>query len=370
MHKIIRIPFLTLFSWFLVASLAGQSAIEQSFHVGSIIPNNNVFPAINHPSFMSETSYIRYCHGKNDLWPNLYKYPVFSLSLSYESLGNKQKLGSAWGITPTLAFYLIKKKKFNVQLEAGIGIAFLGRHFDKINNPDNTINGSLINFSGMAAILLEWKVSNHFRLITGPAVSHYSNGNYANPNVGANVPDWQLGIRYLPIVDSNKSLDKREEPLPAINYSLHPYARVSSGLTEKGLDGPKYFVLSATAGIARMFGRKHRVSTGFAYILNKASLNFQRHIGLNQGKEFKKASRYVWFVGHEFLFGHLGFLTEGGLYLNQFEKRKSILASKLGFNFYPFNAFKKHAHLPYLGLYIHSSFGEAEYIEMVLGYQF
>ncbi len=351
-------------------TVLGQSAVEQSFHLGRVIPNNRIFPEVEHLSFMSETAYVRYTNGKNNLWPSLYNFPILSMSFAYESIGNKTKLGTAFSITPTMSFYLFQKQKINLQLETGIGVAVLGKHFNKINNPDNSINGSLFNFSGMMSLLLEIKINEQFRLITGPSLSHYSNGNYANPNVGSNIPDWQLGVRYVPRISENVAEKITTAELPVINKRIHPFLRIASGLKEKGFDGPKYTVVSAAVGVNRMFGRTHRVSTGFGFILDNATLRYQKHIGLNPGEEFRHSSKYVWFVGHEFLFGYIGLLTEGGFYLNDFEDKTSFLASKLGFNFYPANAFKKWKHLPYFGFYIQSSFGEAEYVELVVGYQF
>ena len=141
-------------------------------------------------------------------------------------------------------------------------------------------------------------------------------------------------------------------------------------MNERGLDGPKYPIYSGATGISRLFGRIHKVSSGVVFLYNDSSRSFQEHIGLNPGKEIIKASRFIWFVGHEYLFGHVGFVTDLGLYLNNYYNRRSLVATKIGFNFYLKNSLEKTKYMPWIGFSIHSNLTEAEFVELILGYSF
>lgn len=345
----------------------GQNGAQLTSHVGYIVPNNRVFPEIRTPSFMVKGSLLNDTKVSQPRWASYYNYPLLGYNLSYEHFGNKDALGGAISLIPSLSFYLIQKERFSLQLQSGLGLAFLTRPFNKISNPDNTINGSHLNFAALTSLVLSFELQEGLYLESGPSVTHYSNGNYAKPNVGSNVPDWFIGIRYQL---QQQPKDTELKALEPYSRRFHPFLRVGYGFTEKSLDGPKYPVLEGTIGINRQFGVVNRVNTGFSMLHDNRAYRFQEHLGLNEGSRFRYSNRYVWSLGHEFLFGHVGFLTEGGFYLNKFEGKSSFLSAKIGFNFYLNNTFDQSDFLPYLGVYIHSSFGEAEFIELSAGMSF
>lgn len=345
----------------------GQNGVQLTGHIGYIVPNNRVFPEIRTPSYMVKGTLLNHTAISRPRWASFYKDPILGYNLSYEHFGNRDALGGALSLIPSLSFYLVRKDRFSLQLQSGLGLAFLTKPFNKITNPDNTINGSHLNFAALTSLLLSVELKEGLFLESGPSVTHYSNGNYAKPNVGSNVPDWFVGIRY-----QLQNHPKEQDSKAILPYSkrFHPFLRVGYGFTEKSLDGPKYPVLEGTIGINRQFGVVNRVNMGVSMLHDNRAFRFQEHLGLNEGSRFRFSNRYVWFMGHEFLFGHVGFLTEGGFYLNKFEGKSSFLSAKIGFNFYLNNNFDKTGFLPYLGVYIHSSFGEAEFIELSAGISF
>jgi len=336
-------------------------------HVGYIIPNNRVFPEIKGPSYMIRGALLNHTELSQPRWAGYYNYPILGYNLSYEYFGNQEELGSSINLIPTLSFYLIRKKRFNLLLQAGLGLAYLTNPFDKIKNPGNTINGSHFNFGTLTSMVLSFQLTEGLYLETGPSVTHYSNGNFAKPNVGANLPDWSIGLRYQL---QHEAKDRDWAELTPYSKRLHPFLRIGYGATEKSLDGPKYPILEGTVGVNRQFGVVNRVNTGFSMLYDNRAYRFQEHLGLNADNRFLYSTRFVWFAGHEFLFGHVGFLTEGGFYLNKFEGKSSFLSAKIGFNFYLNNTLYHTSFLPYLGIYIHSSFGEAEFIELSAGWHF
>jgi len=362
-HKILILLYIVLnvqLSW-------GQIGGQLSGHVGYIIPNNRVFPEINGPSHMIRGSVLQHTRNSSLRWARYYNTPILGFNLSYENFGTKDALGQAVSLIPSLSFYLVNKSKFNLRIQSGLGMAYLTHPFDKIRNPENTVNGSHLNFAALTSLVMSFELGAGLFLESGPSLTHYSNGNYAKPNVGSNLPDWSVGVRY---VLKKETEDVSTEPLAAYSRRYHPFFRLGVGVTEKSLDGPKYPILEGTIGINRQFGVVNRVNTGFSMLYDDRAYRFQEHLGLNEDKRFRMSTRYVWFLGHEFLFGHVGFLTEGGFYLNKFEGKSSFLSAKLGFNFYINNTLQKTSFLPYLGIYIHSSFGEAEFIELATGWMF
>ncbi len=363
-----------LFLFFTSLTIQAQSTLGLDIHIGSLLPNNPTFPEIKSPSVMSAISLSRYTNGKKYPWTGLHHYPTFSLSLTTEHLSNQQVIGNAYGLLPSMSFYLNKNKKWTLMAEAGLGIAWLNKPFNKLNNPENVVIGAHWNFMALLRLKVERSLSERFILSMGIGGTHYSNGNFASPNLGANQPAITLGFKYRLNIDTSQI-----KPLEtiALNKKIRPFLRTSFGLTETGFDGPKYPVYTAGFGALRQIGQVSYLSTGVEFIFKSSSYEFMRHIGLHEGRERQEASRYLWFVGHEFVFGNTGFLTELGLYFNKHYGQGSIFSSRVGFHFYPFygqkaylKRYKNQPSTAFLGLYVHAYLGEAEFVELAAGFRF
>ncbi|MEM7103427.1 MAG: acyloxyacyl hydrolase [Bacteroidota bacterium] len=356
---------------FLPLSSSGQHAIGLDLAYGRILKIHPDFPEIKHNAYQFSGSYLHYTTGKKRTWPKLYKFPIVGLNLTYESFGNAESLGKAISLTPSMGFYLLKKKRTDLIFTWGMGIGWLTKPYDKISNPDNIVIGSRLNFSAFAKIHLEWAASYKIRIAGGIQYMHYSNGNHSTPNIGANIPAGFLGVRYFyQESEVERSLTDSTFTLPVPNRKIHFNTRLSIGFTERGLDGPTFPVYTFSVGAYRYFGRKHKVLTGFEFVFHHGTAEFIRHIEGFEGEEFRQSSRYSWYIGHEAVFGHVGFLTEAGLYLNNFFLRRSLISNRIGFTFYGKNPLKVYRNLPYVGIYIHAVQGEAEFTEFLIGFDF
>ena len=100
---------------------------------------------------------------------------------------------------------------------------------------------------------------------------------------------------------------------------------------------------------------------------------------------YMKSSSIAMVVGHEFLFGRWGLLTTAGLYLyNPFYKDrldsneidsfkselKSYIPARLGIQYHIKNTnFTDHKNL-FVGVYIKTNFGQADFLESGIGWVF
>ncbi len=103
------------------------------------------------------------------------------------------------------------------------------------------------------------------------------------------------------------------------------------------------------------------------------------------GNEKQKSYAFLFAAGHEFLLGHFSLLAQGGVYLyNPFyrdeykefyngdtkAKIKTYITAKLGVQYYIKNITLKDKHQLYVGSYIKTNFGQADFFETGLGWQF
>ncbi len=365
LKKVIFVICFLFFSWGAFGQLSGAF----SYGYGRIIPTHRVYPEIENNSNYFSAAVIWQSTGRNFRWAKHYNYPLLMLSLNYNRLGNPDVLGNAFGVLPSMSFYLKKGKNAGWRFDIGSGVAFLSKPYHAVKNPENNVYGSKFNFFFELGVAYEIAFKKHFALAIFLKLPHYSASNLHQPNLGINTFNFGTSIRYLKHQEIS-SFNENKLELPVLNKKIKPFFRLSFGLTRNGLNGPKYPVYVAGFGFSKLLNRYSRINSGFEYIFNTAKYNFIRHTYAFTGKEFEKASRYSWYLGYEWLFGHVGFLAEAGLYLNNHYGRQSIFTTKLGFNLYPWNTILHSNFLPYFGAYVRAYAGEADFFEMSLGFNF
>lgn len=357
---------------FLVITYLGASAQlggEIGYGYGKIIPTHSVYPEVKYNSSLLSIAGIWQTSGKVFRWAEHYNFPLIKLNFTYQWLGNDEVLGNAFGILPSMSFYLKNGKSKGWRFDIGSGIAILDNPYHVIRNPENNVYGSNFNFYFSLGFAYEFDLKKDLSFSIFAVIPHYSASNLNQPNLGVNALSLGVSFRYLKMKDKN-NLEDSTVDLPQVNKKIKPFVRLSYGLSRLGLNGPKYPAYVVGAGASKQISRYSRVNTGFEYIFNAAKYTFIKHTFGAPGEEFKQASRFSWYLGYEWLFGHFGFLTEVGIYLNNHYGRQSIFTTKLGLNFYPKNTFSNSRFMPFFGAYVRAYAGEADFFEMTLGFNF
>ncbi len=365
LKKILLVNLFLAISCCVYAQLGGAL----SYSNGVIIPTNQVYPEIKSNSSLVAATALCETTGSNFRWARHYNYPLLKLNFTYHWLSNREVLGNAFGILPSMSFYLKDGKNKGLKLEVGTGFAFLDRPYHVVNNPENNVYGSKFNFFFALGIAYEFDLKKDLALSFFAMIPHYSASNLNQPNLGINAFTIGATIQFLRR-QAVSILDNETPEFPVLNKKVKPFFRLSYGINRIGLNGPKYPAYVVGAGISKLLSRYTRINTGFEYIFNSANYNFIKHTYTYPGEEVKYASRYSWYLGYELLFGHLGFLAEAGIYLNDHYGKQSIFTTKLGLNFYPYNTLTRSKISPYFGAYVRAYAGEADFFEMTLGFNF
>ena len=346
-----------------------ENTLEMQTAVGVSVPNHPRFTPIIEPAFY--TALVAGWATNDRTWGAPIGAPLLRIAVSRQSLGNSGVLGNAYGVVPSLQFLLLRRQKWTYLFGAGLGISYMDKPYLQNVNEKNTVIGSAISFFGAADLAVKYRLNDNFQLGAALLLTHYSNGNYKQPNLGVNIASPCLSISYHYKYNKKNTLETAVNTNYTIDKNVHLFLRGSYGLTERGLDGPKYPVYIIGVGAARRVGAVHRFTAGAEYIYNTSPYQFLVHTGqLDAATARTQTERGVIFVGHELLMGHVGFVTEGGVYLNKHYSQHSWISTKIGFNFYPQHQ-QKHSRLQaYLGTYIRAYFGEAEFVEVVGGFLF
>ncbi len=129
-------------------------------------------------------------------WQAMYQYPVIGISYWNSQLGNSKFLGSANAVFPYVNYPLWRNKKQELNFRVGLGLAYLTKRFDRINNYKYIAIGSHLNAAINLMAEYRYRISPRMQTSVGFALMHFSNGSTKTPNYGINTPAINLAFAY------------------------------------------------------------------------------------------------------------------------------------------------------------------------------
>lgn len=364
----------------------GTDAFELSAGVGKVIRNYPDFPELEKPAYVAAFNYLRHYNGYKP-WHRYYNYPMMGISITGGAMGNSAVLGYFAGAMTMMSFEKEISSKWFWAPRLSLGSAWFSNPFDEQHNPENVIIGSEFTFLASAELAAGFRLNEHYAIIGKFTLLHASNSHFKLPNVGMNLPVLAIGARY--------TLTNQKEPLsdtvslPKFNKIRFNF-RVALGVNESGsstapVNGPKYPIYLASATVSKMFSPVNKVSAGIEAWYNKGVYDFIVSQEFYSTGRHEKSMAAAIVLGHEFLMGKWGLLTTGGIYIyNPFYKEKlkqneidgvkdnlkAYIPARIGVQYYFKNTnYNDHQNL-FVGIYIKTNFGQADFLESGFGYVF
>ncbi|MEO5569975.1 MAG: acyloxyacyl hydrolase [Bacteroidia bacterium] len=360
--------------------------VEGNFNAGSILKNHPQFPPVEQPSFVGGIHICSKFDGAKP-WHKNYNYAEFGFNVIFGNIGNKNVLGNVAAVIPEILFPHRLSEKFKLTVSVGIGISYFNKPYNQVSNPENIVIGSHLTFCAMAAVSLEYKVKDNFSVMLRPCLYHSSNSHTSLPNVGMNLPLIGIGIKYF--LRDPASIIKSDSS-GGYDKNIHFNMRLGLGVNEQGgstgpANGPKYPIYIASFFVTKNISLVNKLQMGIEGWYNTGVYDYITSEGFYDANEHLKSGALVFFIGHEFLLGHFSLVTQGGIYIyNPFyrdklksqsetsvmEKFKTLIPARLGYQYYFFDATVKHRHNLFLGIYIKTNLGQADFLDMGAGYTF
>ena len=393
--RIVQLSFLLLHLFFCQSFLFAQAekqtasspfVVELQYAAGKIAPVYRQFPK----SIISNTVEIFWgyqTYGKQR-WNKPFNYPRMGISTIFQELGNDQKLGQQISLVPTVYFSTAKKEnaKFFAEIRYGLGLAFFTNPYNAVTNRDNKGAGSKFTWQFVVGANLRWNISKQVGLQLGVVMYHASNAHTQLPNVGVNNFAFTVGLLAYPFgrMARNHSLDST-----AIDKKFHINFRFGSGWHERGsafgpVGGKKYPVYTAAIYASRLTGKIFLLKAGIIYRYYPMYESFNKDNQVFSSKQKLNASAFIIFLGNEFMLGHFSINLEAGInvfkpaykaFNNYYEKStafnyysKQYLATRFGINYYLFDPYKHPRNNIFMGAAVSANFGQAEFLELNLGY--
>ncbi len=191
-----------LFLCFIAIDLHAQFHLKDglnlnfNYHQGIIIPEFDLLTHIEEDNTQTfEVSLSKRTLGKNN-GQHLYNYPEFGASFYYTSLGHHRVLGSIVGLDYFIKVNLAEKNKLSFYGQTGIGMNYLSKIQDPVDNPLNTSMGSHFGFHFNLRFGTTLFLSKKLAINLGPSFDHFSNANIKFPNRGINAVAFFGGMTY------------------------------------------------------------------------------------------------------------------------------------------------------------------------------
>ncbi len=250
------------------AHIASNLMVEAKAGYGFLIPHKLEMEIFNahFPAF--ELSISKQTFGRAR-WEFMYGYPIVGVAYWYSSLGTTPFLGDAHAVFPYINFPISPNKNTRLYFRTGVGLGYLTKRFDRLENYKNIAIGSHLNAAVSLSFELRAKIFHRLFLTTSISLTHFSNGSMKTPNYGINIPSVNAGLAYK-LSKSNPY--QRSKVLP----ELYPYE----------FDGRKFFQVQFGGGMGYKnmeaeIGGKFMVYTLYANALKQISFKSRLGVGLD-----------------------------------------------------------------------------------------
>jgi len=363
--------------------------IEPGFSAGQKVANYSSSPDAGY-SRSFDLSLGTFHNNQKNSWASFYNYPFTGVTMSFSNLGNDLVFGNQYTLMPFIVFNTSNKLRNSVYFKLGLGCSHFTRYYDESENPVNKEIGSGYTWSFQSFIYYSLFVSEYASINIGGGYLHSSNGHIQLPNFGMNQAVLSVTAKYFPGC-INPDFKPKSSKLP-VNRERRYYLMVRNGLGihEYGsasgpVGGPKRLVKSASLAAGVILRDHIKLDAGFAGRFYEHY--YQNIISCSDSLYLKKpelnASNLYFFIGVEFLAGHIGMDIEGGLNLfkpyfkTHYETMegeidldywlKQLFNSRLGLNLYLINTDKKPRNNVYIGVNINANFGQADFSALCIG---
>jgi len=298
-------------------------------------------------------------------WQYLYNYPVIGVSYWYSQMGNSEFLGSANAVFPYVNYPILRNRKQELNFRVGLGLAYLTKRFDRIDNYKYIAIGSHINAA--INLMAEYRVRINPRMnaAVGLALMHFSNGSTKTPNYGINTPSINLAFAYR-LSKENPQLNKKMTPgLFIFEFPGTKSLDLSMGATVAYKDmgseyGRNFMIYNVFGSIMKQFSYKSSAGIGFDLTYDESDFYFAK-----LKKVEYKHNRQLWRFGicpaYQLSMSNLSYNFGLGYYLSGKLAPQDIYF-KLGLQYQITTGL-------FANLTLRTHFGQADYVGIGLGYK-
>jgi hypothetical protein len=292
--------------------------------------------------------------GKNE-WEQLFNYPEYGLSFFYSNLGNDKLIGKSLALNYFFRINFINRKRFQVFNQTGMGLGYLTKKFDLIENYQNVGIGSHWNAHFNLRLGTNFKLTEKIDSQLGLSFDHFSNANSADPNLGLNLITAFAGVTYRVGETNEKQHSILVKHVPKNNFEI---VQSFGGKQTRALSGKFFFTSSLSGGMNREVFRGFNIGVGLDVFYDQAMKTL---IEANN-KTYKPSDNFQTGIhlSQEFRYNRFSLILQEGIYVGLTNKglkkmmyNRGIVQYRVSKHFLIRAAMKSHLHIldfPELGI--------------------
>jgi hypothetical protein len=167
--------------------------LETRLHYGFLWPHHSsiAYSVTGHVPAL-EINLLEQTHGKN-YWDALFHFPRIGFGMSCYYLQDHKVYGSSLGLYGIFDNHMYRSNKWALSYRIYGGLSWLTRVWDLEKNPALTAIGSHINLFFRASATARFTLGPRSELLYDLGLTHFSNGNIKEPNLGLNIVTATLG---------------------------------------------------------------------------------------------------------------------------------------------------------------------------------
>lgn len=299
-------------------------------------------------------------------WQAMYGYPIMGVSYWYSELGNSKFLGSANAVFPYINYPIVRNRKQELNFRVGLGLAYLTKRFDRLENYKYIAIGSHVNAAINLMAEYRWRFNPRMNASIGIAFMHFSNGSTKTPNYGMNTPSVNLAFAYR-LSKENQYLNKKIIPLLySFEFPESKSIDLSLGVTAAYKDmgseyGKTFMIYNFFGTLMKQFSFKSSAGLGFDLTYDESDYYFAK---LNNVAYEQKSELLRFGVGpvYQLIMSKLSYNFGLGFYL------KGRLAPTD--TYFKFGLQYQLTPGLFTNLTLRTNIGRADYLGIGLGYKF
>ena len=340
--------------------------IEAKFSYGFIYAHHLELEIFNSHLPAFEINIQQETFGKHK-WERAYAYPLIGLSFWYSGLGKSPYLGSAYAIYPFINFPLYRRNNFMLTFRFGLGIGYLTKKFDRINNYKNLVIGSHLNAAANLTFEIRYRLNQRLIISGGFGLQHFSNGSLKLPNYGLNYPLANVGLAYRLARENSFIGDRFIPPTDPFEVVVKHTIEFNFGaaLGSKNMQAilkENFLVYHIYENTFFPVSRKSKVGFGLDLSYDGSHLAILNSRGVEVPNKLNILRPGI-NAAYELSLSKLAFIFNLGCYLGGMEKTNGPLYEKLSFQY---NITKN----LFANVMLKVHFGRADYIGWGFGYRF
>lgn len=344
--------------------------IEANFLAGRIIKHSSKFTApVPTMSYALDATIAWQSWGRRP-WQQQLGYPLYGLGLTLTNYCSPQIFGYCAGAYPYVQVPLVRMGKFEWTFRFGVGLAYVTEHYSLLPNYDtlNTAVSTHVNAFGVYMTDFRYRINSHWDVQLGAGVTHISNALYREPNLGVNMSNFHVGLRYFPQSSAPERIVRKMAP---VSKRWLVEARMGIAHREARAQGnpikPAYI---GALSVSKRVNGHNKIFAGVDAAYHADVYAFMINYGVWRGREWISSWDGGFFVGDEFLIGRMGLMAALGVYYNQTFLAFDPIYQKMGGKYYIISRERGAVKELFLSALLNTHGAVAEYAEFGMGVAF